>query len=124
MYDIYTPDLLDRDSDAALFDAIHRNIPTDSGKPALVVALELVMTRKLGAERGMGVLIITTDRTVTTNGGNGWTGLDAHDLDILNTAISDAVDEVGATGMVDRFIVRAAGKTDSVSNREIDALFD
>lgn len=124
MYDIYTPDLLKTDNDAALFEAVHRNIPMDSRKPPLVVAMELAMTRKLGAERGRGVLIVTTARTLTTNGGNGWTGLDAYDLDILDTAITDAVNEVGATGMIDRFIVRMAGRTDIASNGEIDALFD
>lgn len=107
-----------------LLSAIQNRLPVELGKPRLVQDIELVWTRKLGAPRGNGVLIVTTPRQLTPNGGNGWTGFDGIDFRILDAAISDAVDEVGATGLVDRFVVRAKGNQAHLSDAEIDSLFD
>lgn len=107
MYDIFTPDLLIKESDVDLIAAIHRNLPNDDRKPPLVLSVELVWERKLGAIASTGTLIVTTARQLTTEGGNGWTGFDGGDADILDAAISNAIDEVEAH-MIDRFIVRAA----------------
>jgi hypothetical protein len=90
-----------------LLSAIRDRLPLEPGKLPIVQHIELVWSRKLGATRGNGVLVVTTQRELTPNGGNGWTGFDGIDFRILDAAISDAVDEVGATGLVDRFIVRA-----------------
>lgn len=107
MYEIFTPDLFAKDNDADLIAAIHNNLPYDDRKPPLVLSVELVWERKLGAIASTGTLIVTTARQVTSNGGNGWTGFDSGDADILEAAICSAVVEVKA-GMIDRFIVRAA----------------
>jgi hypothetical protein len=119
MYNIFTPDLLAKDSDADLIAAIYRNLPDDDRKPPLVISVELVWQRQLGALASTGTLIITTARQLTTNGGNGWTGFDGGDADILDAAISSAVDEVGAC-MIDRFIVRAADQC-KATNDEVRA---
>jgi hypothetical protein len=107
-----------------LTDAIKDRLPKDTRKPQLVESVELIWTRKLGALRGNGVLVVTTARELTTEGGNGWTGLDGKDLDVIDAAISDAVDEVGATGMIDRFIVRGKRNDRPLSDAEVDNLFD
>ncbi len=107
-----------------LLSAIQDGLPRDSRKPQLVLDVELVWTRKLGALRGHGALVVTTGRELTTEGGNGWTGLDGKDLDLIESAVSNAVDEVGATGMVDRFIVRANRSQGTLSDADIDGLFD
>ncbi len=107
-----------------LLSAIQIRLPDESGKPPLVQNIELVWTRKLGAVRGNGVLVVTTPRELTPNGGNGWTGFDGIDFRILDAAINDAVNEVGATGMVDRFIVRANRSEGTLSDADIDGLFD
>jgi hypothetical protein len=104
--------------------AIRRNLNEDERKPPLVIEIELVWTRKLDATRGFGALVISTARRLTTYGGNGWTGLDARDLDELNDAIKAAVDEVGATGIIDRFIVKQHSVVSSISDEDIDRLFD
>jgi hypothetical protein len=120
MYEIFTPDLLSKDSDADLIAAIYCNLPDDDRKPPLVLSVELVWERKLGAIASTGTLIVTTARQLTTNGGNGWTGFDGGDADMLEAAISSAVDEVGAC-MIDRFIVRAADQG-KATNDEVKAL--
>lgn len=107
-----------------LLSAIQNGLPVERGKPQLVQDIQLVWTRKLGALRGNGVLVVTTARELTTEGGNGWTGLDGKDLDIIDAAISNAVDEVGATGMIDRFIVRAKRNDRPLSDAEVAHLFD
>ncbi|MDY0967582.1 hypothetical protein [Sphingomonas sp. CFBP9021] len=107
-----------------LLSAIQVGLPVELGKPQLVQDIQLVWTRKLGALRGNGVLVVTTARELTTEGGNGWTGLDGKDLDMIDAAISNAVDEVGATGMIDRFIVRANRNDRPLSDAEVDHLFD
>ncbi len=108
------------DNDADLIAAIHRNLPDDDRKPPLVLSVELVWERKFGAISSTGTLIVTTARQLTTSGGNGWTGFDGGDADILDAAISSAVDEVGAC-MIDRFIVRAADQG-KATNDEVKAL--
>jgi hypothetical protein len=120
MHEIFTPDLLVKDSDAELIAAIHRNLPDDGRKPPLVLSVELVWERKLGAISSTGTLIVTTARQLTTSGGNGWTGFDGGDADILEAAIMSAVVEVEA-GMIDRFIVRAADQG-KATNDEVKAL--
>lgn len=107
-----------------LLSEVQARLPQDPRKPPLVLDIELVWTRKLGALRGHGALVVTTARELTTEGGNGWTGLDGKDLDIIDAAISNAVDEVGATGMIDRFIVRAKRNDCPLSDAEVDHLFD
>lgn len=107
-----------------LLSAIQNRLPLELGKAPLVEHLELVWTRKLGAPRGIGVLVVTTPRSLTPNGGNGWTGFDGIDFRFLDAAISDAVNEVGATGLVDRFIVRAKRCESSFSDGDIDSLLD
>jgi hypothetical protein len=107
-----------------LMSAIQNRLDTNSRKPKLVEGVELIWTRKFGALRGNGVLVVTTARELTTDGGNGWTGLDGKDLDMIDAAISDAVDEVGATGMIDRFIVRAKTNDRPLSDATVDHFFD
>ncbi len=107
MYGNFATDTAGNDNDADLIAAIRRNLPDNDRKPPLVLSVELAWERKLGAKSSTGTLIVTTARQVTSNGGNGWTGFDGGDADILDAAISSAVDEVGAC-MIDRFIVRAA----------------
>lgn len=107
-----------------LLSAIQNNLPVELGKPRLVQDIEFVWTRKLGALRGNGVLVVGSARELTTDGGNGWTGLDGKDLDIIDAAISNAIGEVGATGMIDRFIVRAKRNDCPLSDAEVDHLFD
>lgn len=113
-------DTSSNDNDADLIAAIHRNLPDDNRKPPLVISVELVWERKLGAIASTGTLIITTARQLTTNCGNGWTGFDGGDADILEAAISCAVDEVEAH-MIDRFIVRAADQGKATDD-EVKAL--
>lgn len=103
---------------------IQNKLPIEPEKPSLVQNIELVWTRKLGSVRGRGILVVTTPRELTTNGGNGWTGFDGIDFRILDAAISAAVDEVGATGMIDRFIVRAKTNDRPLSDAEVDHLFN
>lgn len=124
MYEIFTPNLLAKDSNADLIEAIYRNLPDDDRKPPLVLSVELIWERKLGSMSGTGTLVITTARQLTTNGGNGWTGLDGKDLDHLEIAISDAVDEVGATGMITRFIVRAGSNRNTLSDAKVAQVFN
>ncbi len=107
-----------------LLSTIQRYLPQDANKLPLVLDIELIWTRKLGALRGYGALVVTTARELTTEGGNGWTGLDGKDLDIIDAAISAAVDEVGATGMIDRFIVRAKTNDRLLSDAKVDHFFD
>ena len=107
-----------------LMSAIQYRLHKDARKPMLVEGVELIWTRKLGALRGNGVLVVTTARELTIEGGNGWTGLDGKVLDVIDAAISDAVDEVGATGMIDRFVVRAKRDDRLLSDAEVDHLFD
>jgi hypothetical protein len=107
-----------------LLSAIQAYLPQDTRKPPLILGIELIWTRNLGALRGHGALVVTTARKLTTEGGNGWTGLDGKDLDMIDAAISNAVDEVGATGMIDRFIVRANRNDRLLSDAEVDHLFD
>lgn len=107
-----------------LMSAIQYRLQTDTRKPKLVEGVELIWTRKLGALRGNGVLVVTTARELTTEGGNGWTGLDGKDLDLLDAAIGAAIDEVGATGMIDRFIVRAKRNYDTLDDARVEQLFD
>jgi hypothetical protein len=107
-----------------LLSDIKNRLPVEPGKTQLVQDIELVWTRRLGATRGNGVLVVTTSRELTPNGGNGWTGFDGIDFRILDAAINDAVNEVGATGMVDRFIVRAKRSQATITDADIDSLFD
>lgn len=120
MYDIFKPDLLSKDNDADLIAAIQRNLPNDDRKPPLVQSFELKWERKLGAISSTATLVVTTARQLTTNGGNGWTGLFGGDADVVEAIIISAFVEAGA-GLIDRLTFRTADQGESTYN-EVKAL--
>lgn len=54
------------------------------------------------------VLIVTTERKLTLEGGNGWDGIDAKDVEIIRKAIHGMLSDNNAEFMIDKFEIREA----------------
>lgn len=99
---------------------IKKQLPTPLA--SAITDVELIWYSEIDTYRPRGALLIDVNRKLTLDGDDDQAGFNGDDSFLLHQMIRELVDDLGATGRIDRYVVR--GNEHPISDAEIEALFD